>query len=182
MCSSKGNQEVDNGIGGLRHYFVTARSGLGIDLAPQIRQATRARHAPVSVSLSPCVPVSELWWVSPTPRDGCRGRAAGGRCQRPGPCARQGLVCGTAGHREPLPSSQRPHPLSLTPGAVLWPPRGALLVKQRRKRKRGEAQPARSLPRDLPAHLRRWGMGGKGASVTSPSGFLGRNCCEHMQV
>lgn len=98
-----------------------------------------------------------------TPQDCCQGRAARGKVLVPLPLHRaRRLVCCSARHTEPLPSSQRPHPLSLTSGAVLWPPRGVLLVKERRKRKREEAQPAKSLPCELPAHLRGWGMGGKG--------------------
>lgn len=72
-------------------------------------------------------------------------------------------------------------PLCLHSVSVVRPPWGGVL-KQRRKRKRQEAQPAQSLPQNLLAHLRGWGVVRKGTSITSLSYFLGCNSYECIKV
>lgn len=157
MCSSKGNQEVDNGIGGLWHCCVTARSGVSMDLAPQIRQATNVRHTPVSGPVSPCVAVSELLWVSPAPQDGC-GAAA--RCWCPHFCPYQ-LV--RAQHEGCHPSYLQLHPLSpFILGLFCDLPEVFLCLNTEHRGKE------LSLVTSTPEGMR---YGGKGNNITSTSCF-----------
>lgn len=181
MGSSKGNQEVDNGIGGLWHYFVTACSGLGIDLAAQIRQATRARHTPVLVRL--CVPVSELWWVSPPRRTAARAGLPEGRCWYPCPCTGPGAWCAAVLDTQspfPLPRGLTLSPLPLglfcdLPEVFFW----------LKREERGKERKLSQLSHCLVSCQRTCGdevWGVKGKSITIPNCFLACNCCEPTQV
>ena len=135
---------------------MTARSGLAIDVAPEIGQAAGAPRPPLPASSAPSVPISELW----------QG------------CCSQG--CGAKGS---APAHRAPALFSLF-SPLLWgrsvTSSGVPLGEQRRKR--GEAQPALSLPCDLPARPRGRGVTGKGTSITSLSCFLGCGCCDRTRV
>lgn len=157
MCSSEGNQEVDNGIGQLWHFFATSRSGLGIDLTPQTRQATRVHHAPVWVSLSVCVPVSELWWVVPVPQARSPGRASRGRCRS-----------GCAGIPFPPPSGLTLSPVLL--GLFFY-------LNQNERVSQGKLILFVSL-HCLVTGEHTWGAEVWGRMNSSPSCITACNCCE----
>lgn len=142
--------------------------------------ATAVCHTPVSVHWFLCVPVSELWWAPAMPRAAAGTGLPKGRCWCPGPCAWLDIRCAAVLSTWSLfPASS---PLCLHSGSVVWHPWGGVIVKQRRKRKRGEAQPAQSLPQNLLAHLRGWVVLGKGTSITSLSYFLGCSSYECIEV
>lgn len=151
MCSSKGDQEVLNGVDGFWCDFVTAHSGSVLICSPSkgraqgVSQPWLCSFVPLGTRVSPSSRILLEWrcWSS---------------------CAWPGVPV------LPFPSCQWLH-LSLSL-------QGCSLISELIRKEKGEAQPAQTVPVGLWTHLKGWSEGEREEDSQLWAASLTCGCCE----